>query len=140
MTQTDGSSTAMQFSNMAILLATSSGNTKQHSVALEYLAKTHWQLGNYLLAILHAHEAQRLARISANLYMEARALRIEAVAWTRLGNCKQSICLCTRARDILVLCGMSGGSTDHNIMNQQAEIYLVKSEYHEAHSIQTQIL
>jgi hypothetical protein len=35
---------------------------------------------------------------------------------------------------------MSGGSTDHHIMNHQAEIHLVKSEYHEAHNIQTQIL
>jgi hypothetical protein len=29
---------------------------------------------------------------------------------------------------------------DHNIMISQAEIHLVKSEYHEAHNIQTQIL
>jgi tetratricopeptide (TPR) repeat protein len=35
---------------------------------------------------------------------------------------------------------MSGGSIDHRIMTQQAQIHLVKSEYHEAHNIQTQIL
>jgi tetratricopeptide (TPR) repeat protein len=35
---------------------------------------------------------------------------------------------------------MSGGSTDHSIMNHQAEIHSVKSEYHEAYNIQTQIL
>jgi tetratricopeptide (TPR) repeat protein len=104
------------------------------------LAWIDWQLGNYLPARLHACEAQRLAKISVNLYDEAYALCIEAMAWTELGNYKQSMSLCTRARDLLALCGMSGGSIDHNIMNQQAEIHLVKSEYHEAHNIQTQIL
>jgi tetratricopeptide (TPR) repeat protein len=97
-------------------------------------------LGDYLPARLHACEAQRLAGISANLYNEAEALYIEAMAWTNLGNPKQSLSLCTRARDLLVLCGMSGGSTDCTIMSQQAGIHLMKSEYHEAHNIRTQVL
>jgi tetratricopeptide (TPR) repeat protein len=130
----------MHFTTMAISLATSSGNTKRHSQALLQLATHHWQLGNYLSARLHACEAQRLARISANLFAEAQAMRIEAVAWTQLGNYRQSISLCHGARELLVLCGMSGGRLDHNIMSHQAEIHLVKSEYHKAHSIQTQIL
>jgi tetratricopeptide (TPR) repeat protein len=131
---------AMDFCHQAILLATSSGNTKRHSQALLQLAKIDWQLGNYLPARLHACEAQRLARISANLYDEARALRMEAIAWTQLGNYKESISLCQRARDLLVLCGLSGGDLDHAIMISQAQIHLVKSEYHEAHNIQTKIL
>jgi tetratricopeptide (TPR) repeat protein len=81
-----------------------------------------------------------LARISADLDIEAQALHVEAMAWTSLGNYKQSICLCSRARDLMALCGLSGGEGDHGIMIAQAEIHLKKSEYHEAHSIQTQIL
>jgi tetratricopeptide (TPR) repeat protein len=122
------------------LLAATSGNTKRHSQALLQFALTHWRRGNYLPARLHACEAQRLARISANLYNEAQALNIEAVAWTQLGSYKQSISLCTRARDLLVLCGMSGGGTDHTIMYHEAQIHLLKSEYCEAHNIQTQII
>ncbi|KAJ7307712.1 hypothetical protein DFH08DRAFT_1051622 [Mycena albidolilacea] len=99
-----------------------------------------FKLGNYLPARLHACEAQRLARISADLYMEAHALRIEAMAWTLLGNYKQSISLYPRARELLVLCGMSGGSADHSTMNNQAQIHSLKSEYHEAQNIHTQIL
>jgi hypothetical protein len=104
------------------------------------LAGIHLHLGNYLSTILHACEAQRLARISANIYDEAQALHIEVMAWNQLGNYKQSICLSSRARDLLALCGMSGSNLDCRIMNQQAHIHLVKSEYHEAHIIQTQIL
>jgi tetratricopeptide (TPR) repeat protein len=130
----------MHFVNMAISLATSSGKTKRHCKALLQLARIHWQLGNYLPARLHACEAQRIARVSANLYNEAQALRIEAVAWTTLGNYKQSISLCTRARDLLILCGMSRGNIDRAVMNHQAEIHLMKSEYQEAHNIQTQLL
>ncbi|KAJ7308748.1 hypothetical protein DFH08DRAFT_823777 [Mycena albidolilacea] len=73
------------------------------------------------------------AWISADLSTEANAIRIEALAWLNLGNYKQSMCLCTRARELLALC-------DHLIMGTQAEIHLLKSEYHEAHNIQTQIL
>jgi tetratricopeptide (TPR) repeat protein len=127
----------MDFCHLAILLATTSGNTKRHSQALSLLARIHWQLGDYLAVRLHACEAQRLARISANSYGEARVLWIEAVAWTSLGNYKQSISLCTRARELKVLCGMTSGGS---IMNHQAQIHLVKSEYREAHKIQTQIL
>ncbi|KAJ7906243.1 hypothetical protein B0H13DRAFT_2506841 [Mycena leptocephala] len=133
-------SIAMDLCHKTISLATSSGNTKRHSQALHQLAWIHWSLGDYLAGQDHAQEAQRLARISADLFAEANALCIEAVAWTKLGNYKQSISLCTRARDLLALCGMSSGNTDHDIMNHQAEIHLLKSEYHEAYNIQTQIL
>jgi tetratricopeptide (TPR) repeat protein len=130
----------MDFCHLAILLATTSGNTKKHSQALHQLAWIEWMLGDYFASQGHAREAQRLARISADLHMEAHALHIEAMAWTQLGNYIQNISLCTRARDLLVLCSMSGGNIDHAIMASQAEIHLVKSEYHEAHNIQTQIL
>ncbi|KAJ7922443.1 hypothetical protein B0H13DRAFT_1865817 [Mycena leptocephala] len=92
-----------------------------------------FKVGDCFAARLHACEAQRLAGISADLYTEATALTVEAMAWTQLGNYKHSISLYTRARDLLVLC-------DRDIMVELAEIHLVKSEYREAHNIRTQIL
>jgi tetratricopeptide (TPR) repeat protein len=131
---------ALEFCHRAISIATSSGNTKRHSQALSQLAWIHWRLGDFSSSQDHALEAKRLACISAHLHTEAHALRIEALAWTRLGNYKKSISLCTRAKDLLVLCGMSRGNLDHGVMNIQAQIHLSKSEYQEAHNIQTQIL
>ncbi|KAJ7026084.1 hypothetical protein C8F04DRAFT_1045957 [Mycena alexandri] len=138
--QLNGSSAAMHFANTAVSLATSSGNTKGHSQGLSQLAFNHWQQGDYPASQAQACKAQRLASISAELSTEAHALRIEAMAWTQLGDYKQSISLCTRARELLGLCGMFRGNQDHNIMICQAQILLLKSEYCEAHIIQTQIL
>jgi tetratricopeptide (TPR) repeat protein len=129
-----------EFCHLSISLATTSGNTKRHSIALFFLAQNHWRIGDYLAARLHACEAQRLARISADLYLEARAIHQEALAWTQLGNYKESIPLCHRARQLLVLCGMTGAKLYSSIMNLQAEVHRDKSEYREAHNIHTQIL
>ncbi|KAJ7473250.1 hypothetical protein FB451DRAFT_1174905 [Mycena latifolia] len=57
-----------------------------------------------------------------------------------LGSYNCSISLLKRERDLLGLCGMSGGQLDHVIMSDQAEIHQSKSEYIEARNIQSQIL
>ncbi|KAJ7930834.1 hypothetical protein B0H13DRAFT_2530704 [Mycena leptocephala] len=123
-----------------ISLALSTGNTKWHSQGLRNLAWVQWYLGDYYAAQVHANEAQRLALISADFYREAVALEIEALCCYTLGNYIKAISLCIRARDLLGLCGMSHGLLDHDIMNSQAEIHRLKSEYVEASSIHTRIL
>jgi tetratricopeptide (TPR) repeat protein len=133
-------SSAMKVSATAISLAPPTGNTKWHSQGLRNLAWVEWHLGDYSAAQLHANEAQRLALISADLYREAEALRIEAICCYTLGNYTQAMSLCIRARDLLGLCGLSHGSLDHQIMNTQAEIHKLKSEYVEARSIHISIL
>ncbi|KAJ7864397.1 hypothetical protein B0H13DRAFT_1899152 [Mycena leptocephala] len=99
-----------------------------------------WNIGDYSAAQVHAIEAQRLAIISADLYKEAEALEIEATCCYTLGNYVKAMSLCIRARDLLGLCGMSHGGVDHYIMNTQGEVHMHKSEYIEAHSINTSIL
>jgi tetratricopeptide (TPR) repeat protein len=132
--------TATTLCETAISLATSTGNTKRVSQALTASAWIKWKLGNYADAQVHAHEAQRLARMSGNLDREGAALHIEAICHASQGNYKKSISLIHRARNLLNLCGMSGGSKAHQIMISQAEVHKLKSEYVEARNIQTQIL
>jgi hypothetical protein len=57
-----------------------------------------------------------------------------------MGNYKQSITLCQRARDLLSLWGVTGGTMDHAIMISQAAVHGSKSEFVEAQAIQNQIL
>jgi hypothetical protein len=71
-------SSATEFCGAAISLALSTGNTKRHSHGLCNLAWMKWTFGDYSTAQVHAIEAQRLAIISADLYREAMALRVEA--------------------------------------------------------------
>ncbi|KAJ7495356.1 hypothetical protein FB451DRAFT_1478078 [Mycena latifolia] len=132
--------TAMGFAQTGLALAISIGDTKGQSELLARLAVTQWQNGDYSAAQLHSYEAQRLAKISANLYLEAEALRIESICWYAMGNYSHSIFLLDRARDLLGLCDMSGSQLDHIILDSQAELRQLKSEYIEARSLQTQIL
>jgi tetratricopeptide (TPR) repeat protein len=133
-------STAKDFCESSISLALSTWNTKMQCQSLIRLASINWCRGDYFTAQVHRKEAQRLARLSADLYREAQALEIAIICCYSLGNYKQSIFLCSRARDLLALCGMSGGHLDHSIMTNQAEIHKLKSEYVEARSIHFRIL
>jgi tetratricopeptide (TPR) repeat protein len=111
-----------------------------HSQGLQNLAWVEYKLSDYSAAQVHANEAQQLAIISADLYREALALKVEAGCCYTLGNHMKAMSLCIRARDLLGLCAISGGTLDHSIMNTQAEIHRHKSEYVEAHTIHTRIL
>ncbi|KAJ7839753.1 hypothetical protein B0H13DRAFT_1911075 [Mycena leptocephala] len=133
-------STAKDVCETSISLALSAQNTKMQSRALSSLARINWQNGDYFTAQGHTNKAQRLARIVGDLYSEAQALCIGSMCCNSLGNYKQSISLCSRARDLLALCGMSSGQLDHFLMITQAEIHKCKSEYVEARNIHFRIL
>jgi tetratricopeptide (TPR) repeat protein len=118
----------------------STGNTKRHAYSLDTLGSINWVLGDYSAALLYACEAQRVASISANLFREAAALRVGASALYRLGDYERSISFCNQARHLLGLCGLSGGQLENGIMNIQAEVHKLKSEYVEARDIHSGLL
>lgn len=111
-----------------------------HCQGLHTLAWIKWYHSEHPEAQMHAYEAQRLASISADLYKEASALRIESLCCYTLGNYKKSIFLSNRARHLISLCGLSNGDLDHRILSNQAEIHKLKSEYVEARTINMKLL
>ncbi|KAJ7837105.1 hypothetical protein B0H13DRAFT_1912703 [Mycena leptocephala] len=94
------------------LKSVSTENIKRQSQVLCRLSWMKRQLGDYPAAQAHAY----------------------------LGNYKHTVSLCTRARDLLALCGLSGGDLDHVTMGSLAEAQMCKSEYEDARNIRTQIL
>jgi tetratricopeptide (TPR) repeat protein len=130
----------MKFFHKGLQLARFCGDTNQQCTALISIAFLNFQVGDCCLSQMHASEAQQLAKLSANLYDEARALQVTAMCSRHLGNYQESMRQLHRAREILRICGMSGGSTDHDIRTSQAEVHLLKSEYAEARSINIQII
>ncbi|KAJ6540031.1 hypothetical protein DFH09DRAFT_1396671 [Mycena vulgaris] len=132
--------TATNYYQTSLSLAISTGNTKRQCQSSRHLAFLKRCMGDPAAGQMYASEAQRIAKISADLYNEAHALNIEAMCWQALGKYKYAASLCNRARDILPHCGMSGGSLDNEIMNTQAEIHKLKSEYVEARNIRTKLL
>ncbi|KAJ7488019.1 hypothetical protein FB451DRAFT_1226210, partial [Mycena latifolia] len=111
---------------MALQLSKSSGDFVQHSIALISLARLKHVIGEYHAAQMHAREAQRSARSSGNLYLEARSLYSEANCCTSISDYRHSSLLLSRARELLRFCGLSGGNLDHNMMDRQADIHLLK--------------
>jgi tetratricopeptide (TPR) repeat protein len=121
-------------------LAISTGNSQQQCGALFVLALIKCQTGEYSAAQVHAQAAQRLTKVAANFFREAKTLNIEAQCLYALGRYTHSMALIKRARDLVLLCGLSGGNADQEFMTSQSEVYRFKSEYQEAYKIQTQLL
>ncbi|KAJ6576019.1 hypothetical protein DFH09DRAFT_1453693 [Mycena vulgaris] len=140
MQSTDDIPTATNYIQTGLSLAISTGNTRRQCQSLLYLGGLQWRMGDPAASQIHASEAQKLAKISADLYNEARALNIQAQCWHTYGNYKDAASLCDRARDLLAHCGMSAGDLVNTIMGTQAEIHKMKSEYVEARNIHRQIL
>ncbi|KAJ7146640.1 hypothetical protein C8R44DRAFT_724388 [Mycena epipterygia] len=77
-----------QFLDKALVLAKSCGNKKQQATVLSGLACILWHTGDYFTAQIHAHRAQRLAQLSADLRNESYALWIEAMCAQSFGDYK----------------------------------------------------
>ncbi|KAJ7128554.1 hypothetical protein C8R44DRAFT_732888 [Mycena epipterygia] len=133
-------SRANQFFEKALVLAKSCANKKQQALVLNGLASMTYNIGDYSAAQMHAHEAQRLAQLCADLYTESRALWIEGICARELGDYKNCMFLYHRGRKLLELCGMSHSQVDYSIMSSEAELHLLKSEYAEAHKIRAELV
>jgi tetratricopeptide (TPR) repeat protein len=131
---------ATAFFETAVSLSTVCEDPIHKSHAFGHTSLIKWMTGDYSLAQLHAQEAQRCAQLSANLYEEANALRMEAIVCRALGDYKASIRLIRRARELLELSGLTGGENDRNLMFSEAELHLLKTEYIEARKIHTHLL
>ncbi|KAJ6488726.1 hypothetical protein DFH09DRAFT_1455546, partial [Mycena vulgaris] len=133
-------SRALEFTQTGLVLATASGNTTREATSLTTLGWINWQRGAYSEGQKHAYRSQRLAQTSGDLYRQALALRVESACWLSLGSYGHSKSLANTARELLGLCGMSGGELDYSILCNQAEVYRLQSEYLEARDIHIQVL
>ncbi|KAJ7354283.1 hypothetical protein DFH08DRAFT_984664 [Mycena albidolilacea] len=128
-------SRSMSFFEEALKLSMLCGDINQQCNALLGIARVKVRTGDHSGVKAHTSEVQRLSKLSANLYQEARALWIEALCDTTLGNYQNSVACLHTAQHILGLCGLSGGSLDYNIRICQADVHLRKSEYTQARNI-----
>ncbi|KAJ7719507.1 hypothetical protein B0H16DRAFT_1795271 [Mycena metata] len=138
--QPHGVPEAIEHCQIALHLAQTNGNYKEQCIALVSLSWIEWLGGNYTVARAYAQEAQRLAKLSGDLFQEAIGLYYEHKCQQVLGDYESCILLCTQARTLLGLCGMLHGELNHHLGNSRAGVYLLKSEYTEGHLILSQIL
>ncbi|KAJ7368844.1 hypothetical protein DFH08DRAFT_762954 [Mycena albidolilacea] len=134
------SSQAMSFFHKALDLSKLCEDTNKQCNVLLSIAQLKYSAGDYHTAQMHASEAQRLSQLSANLWQEARSLWTGAECSTSLGDFKQSMAQIEKCREILSICGLSGGELDYASTMIQAENHLLKSEYTQARNIYIKIL
>ncbi|KAF8203490.1 hypothetical protein K438DRAFT_1932541 [Mycena galopus ATCC 62051] len=128
-------SRALQFSDKACELSKLSGDSYEQCTVLIHIAWLKLSVGDYSTAQVYAREAKQLSEMSLDLYRSAVASRLQSVCYRYFGDYKESMAHIRRAKEILAICGMSGGYIDHLITLDRAEIHLLKSEYAQARSI-----
>ncbi|KAJ7445334.1 hypothetical protein FB451DRAFT_1433443 [Mycena latifolia] len=133
-------SEAMSHLQTALSLARSCGDTNWESSALVQIAGNRLRSGHYSEALQYANKAERLAKLSGNLYQEARALRVSSLTMAGLSDYRHSLVSSHRARALLSLCGLSEGEDDHGIMVTEAQVHLLSSEYGDARKIHAYLI
>ncbi|KAF8205227.1 hypothetical protein K438DRAFT_1757213 [Mycena galopus ATCC 62051] len=137
---TDKIQLVTQFFHKALQMSELCGNSNWQCNILTEAGWLECLTGNYGAAKSYAVKAQKLAKLSANLYGEANATYLGANCLKLLGDYKESVAQLHRASELLHICGFSGGLLAYRITIEQAEIHLSKSEYIEARKIYQQVL
>ncbi|KAF8217341.1 hypothetical protein K438DRAFT_1954196 [Mycena galopus ATCC 62051] len=130
--------TAHVFQLKALDLATALGEPDL-SQTLRSLAQIEWSRGNYPAALKFARDSRHSATIGGRFLSQAMSLRMEAIYLQCMGSYTTSLALCTEARHLVSLCGITGGETDNALLDVLGEIHISKSEYTEARAIQLEI-
>ncbi|KAJ7302602.1 hypothetical protein DFH08DRAFT_826484 [Mycena albidolilacea] len=131
---------SLQFFDKALQLSKLCGDKNEECNSLIWIAMLEWSTGDFRSAKVHVSEAQRLSKLSGNLFQEAQACGILASCTRSVGNWQKSMTTLYRARELLSLCGMSRSGVDHEITIEQAEIHLAKFEYAEARRLYSQMV
>ncbi|KAF8137892.1 hypothetical protein K438DRAFT_732958 [Mycena galopus ATCC 62051] len=124
----------------ALKLSEQCGDINEQCSVLFEISLLQNLIGLYAAAQDHASRAQKLTKLSGNLYLEAQANRVGARCSTALGKYQEGAEQLERARELLRICGMSGGVIDRGITLDQAEIHLLKSEYAQCRSIHSNLV
>ncbi|KAJ7209929.1 hypothetical protein C8J57DRAFT_1733705 [Mycena rebaudengoi] len=95
--------------------------------------------GKPLSALTHAKEAYRYAEHTGNIHGQAWSLSLQGRSHIYLANYRHAQHLLQKSRHILATFGQQQTGLNLTILNWQAEILLMKSEYLESHKLQVAI-
>ncbi|KAJ7065709.1 hypothetical protein C8F01DRAFT_751334 [Mycena amicta] len=108
--------------------------------ALHQLAYISWYTGAYADGIHYAQESRHVGQLMGMTFNEARALRLEGMCCESIGNYSASATALATAREMLALSGLEGTAMDHSVLNAQAQLHQLKTEYLAARKIHADIL
>ncbi|KAJ7067361.1 hypothetical protein C8F01DRAFT_665982 [Mycena amicta] len=131
---------ALVFFNHALDLAAEYGETVPEARACGGIALAEWFRGNYQESIRRASQQQKIGTATANTNAQISGCRLQAMAFTALGQFKQSAQRLTEGREVIEYNNLQGSEVDHMFMNSEADVFQLKTEYLEARHIQALIV
>ncbi|KAJ7274814.1 hypothetical protein C8J57DRAFT_1714567 [Mycena rebaudengoi] len=96
--------------------------------------------GDPLGAYEHAQKGQQYAELLGDIQIQARAVWIQAKCQTFFANYKHAQILLETARDLLDSCGLQGCRLAIILMDEEAEIHRLKTQYFESRAIHASIV
>ncbi|KAJ7166836.1 hypothetical protein C8R46DRAFT_1192145 [Mycena filopes] len=125
----------LQLLEKALALSKSTGDDATQSYCLSEIAWFKCRSGDYTAALALGRHANQLAYQATNLEAASRAMETCTTALTFLGDYPRAMTEIDKAKELLILCGMTSSNLHYGFLNLQAEIHLCKSEYVAARSI-----
>ncbi|KAJ7268546.1 hypothetical protein C8J57DRAFT_1717249 [Mycena rebaudengoi] len=131
---------ALQYFQTAYSLAESTGYpTSSGYHALGSICGILLDARKPLSALTHAKEAYRYAEHIGDIHGQAWSLHFQGKSHIHLANYQHAQHLLKKSKHILATLGHQQIGLNHRILNLQAEIHLVKSEYLESRKLQVAI-
>ncbi|KAJ7699727.1 hypothetical protein B0H16DRAFT_1484120 [Mycena metata] len=129
-----------QFLKKALALSKSTGDTTiQCNIILSMAIFMH-RRGNSRAALALCREVEQIAYQATDLVQVTVALETLAGTLIILGDYKGALIELNRAKELIDMCGLTGGFHYCHVLHDQTEIHIKKSEYAEAQSIHTALL
>ncbi|KAF8156160.1 hypothetical protein K438DRAFT_1777586 [Mycena galopus ATCC 62051] len=130
---------ATQFVQKALEMAELCGNRREQCNAWIILGIFQLRTSNFGVGNVHATAAQKLSKLSGDLYQEAYAIYLRVRCSISRTDYQGSAAQLHRAIELLHACGMPGGMLAHDIRGIQADIHFRRLEYAEARNIHCEI-
>ncbi|KAJ7459294.1 hypothetical protein FB451DRAFT_1272453 [Mycena latifolia] len=131
---------AEMYCNRALALSTEVCDFVGQGKALMHCAELQRANGNFRQGVKYALQAQESFRLSGNLRGQANAIKAELDCSYNLSDFKRSSQLCAQAKNLFTICGMQDSDSMIRLMNSEAEIFLLQTDYIHARRIQAQII
>ncbi|KAJ7722345.1 hypothetical protein B0H16DRAFT_1473449 [Mycena metata] len=116
------------------------GDSHGQCQALRPMAVSMNRRGSSAAALALSREAQLIAYRATNFFQAASAGEITAEILISLGSYTGALIELRKARELLDVCGHTGGMRYHHIVHDQAEIHIRKSEYQDAKDLHITLL
>ncbi|KAJ7142090.1 hypothetical protein C8R43DRAFT_1131082 [Mycena crocata] len=131
---------AREYNNLAFELAKDIDDVLPKLTASRSRATIGNLTGHYRESIESSMEVIRLARIMGSVPHECNGLMDEALSRSHLGELRQVQSICLQTRQLVQASGLDGSNREIAILDMEAEVHLLKSEYIQARDLNTAVL